>query len=161
MMENTITHSKTFIVDGNSLMDTVRQLLSDGWRKRKAQIFFKERNNYTLEMNGENNPLWQLTIEPKTNEFDVNDWKLLQDLRRVNNLGNNKYFKKLYVNEKNKTEILTLINTMKHNNFNLIFNNDYIVFRTKRNKIKIFKVAAAMDLIEQPDGWYVGQKRIL
>jgi len=142
-------------------MDTVRQLLSDGWRKRKAQIFFKERNNYTLEMNGENNPLWQLTIEPKTNEFDVNDWKLLQDLRRVNNLGNNKYFKKLYVNEKNKTEILTLINTMKHNNFNLIFNNDYIVFRTKRNKIKIFKVAAAMDLIEQPDGWYVGQKRIL
>ena len=159
-MENVVTHSKTFIVDSN-LVDTVRQLLSSGWRKRKAQVFFKERNNYILEINGEGNPIWNLTIKPRTNEFDENDWKLLQDLRGLNNLGKNKYSKKLYVNDKNKSEILSLISVMKRNNFNLIFNNDYIVFRTRQNRIKIFKVAAAMDLIEQPDGWYAGQKKIL
>lgn len=159
MMES-IIHSKTFIMN-SSLMDLVRQLLSDGWRKTKANNFYKERNTYILEINGDDSPIWYLTIKPKTNEFDMNDWKLRQDLKRLNNIGKNKYFKKLYVNDDNKKRILNLITAMKSNSFNLIFDNDYIVFRTRQNKVKIFKIAAAMDLSEQPDGWYAGQKRIL
>lgn len=159
-MESKTTHIKTFVVDVE-LMELVRQLLSEGWRKSQALVFFKERNHYILEMDGKDNPLWQLNIKPKTNEFDENDWKLRQDLRQLNNLGKNKYLKRLYVNDKNRKEILNLISAMKTNSFNLIFDKDYIVFRTRQNKIKVFKIAAAMDLIEQPDGWYAGQKRIL
>jgi len=159
-MGSETTQAKTFIVS-TGLMELVRELLSNGWRKREEQIFFKERNHYTLEMNGKDNPLWRLEIKPKTKEFDENDWKLRQDLSRLNNLGKKKYFKKLYVNDGNKKDILKLISAMKSNNFNLIFDNDYIVFRTRQNKIKIFKIAAAMDLCEQPDGWYAGQKKIL
>ena len=160
-MESNTSHVKTYVVD-TDMIEIVRHLLSDGWRKKSAQVFFLERNHYILEIDGRDNPLWQLSIKPKTKEFDENDWKLLKDLKKLNNLGDKRrYFKRLYVNDGNKREILALIAAMKSNNFNLIFDNNYIVFRTRSNKIKVFKIAAAMDLSEQPDGWYAGQKRIL
>lgn len=155
------THIKTFIFKGN-LIEIVRNLLSTGWRKRKKNIFFKERNNYTLEIDGTNSPMWNVGVEPRNEEFDEEDWKFRQDLRSLEHLGQKKnYFKKLYVNDDNKREIKNLICAMKKSGYNLIFNNDYILVRTKQDRIKIMKLAATMDLIEQPDGWYAGQKKIL
>ncbi len=86
----------------------------------------------------------------------------MQDIRKLKYLGKNlNQRKKLYFNDNNRAEIRTLIKTMRNNKFNLIFDNNYIVFRTKEDKVKVFKIAASMDLVEQHDGWYVGQKKIL
>ncbi len=160
-MEKEVILTKTYIINDN-LMDTVKQLLSEGWRKRKAQVFYKERNHFIIEFNGQSNPIWILSVTPKTNEFDLQDWKLLQDIRKLKYLGKNlNQRKKLYFNDNNRAEIRTLIKTMRNNKFNLIFDNNYIVFRTKEDKVKVFKIAASMDLVEQHDGWYVGQKKIL
>lgn len=158
-MEKEFVQTKTFIVSDN-LIETVRHLLSDGWRKLENYCFFKERNNYVLKIDGSKHPMWQIEVKPKTNEFDNNDWKLRQDMRNLLQLGKEGHRKKLYVNDKNRKDITNLISMMKQNNYNLIFNNEYILFRTKSNSVKIFKIAAAIDLVEQLDGWYVGQKRM-
>jgi len=143
-------------------MEVVKQLLTNGWRKSEPHVFYKDRNNYNLKINGKNHPMWIAEITPKTNEFDENDWKLHQDMKSLVNLGKpSSQYKKLYINnDKTKTDLMVLIKAMKQNGYNLIFNQEYIAFRTKTNGVKIFKIAAAMDLTEQPDGWYIGQKKI-
>lgn len=158
-MEATLV--KTLIFNGN-MMEIVRNLLASGWRKRRKSVFYKERNNYTIEIDGSNSPMWSVAIEQKNEEFDEEDWKLRQDLKSLSYLGQKKnHFKKLYVNDANKSEIKNLIEAMRQSEYNLIFNNDYVLFRMKQDKVRIMKLAASMDLVEQPDGWYVGQKKIL
>lgn len=160
-MENTASLTKTYVTNSN-VLDTVGQLLSEGWRKQRAYVFYKERNNYTIIFNGVNSPMWELSVIPKSAEFDLQDWKLLQDMKRLDRLGENKkYAKKLYINDGNRLEVNTLINMMDKNQFNLVFDDDYVIFRTQQDKVKVFKVAAAMELSKQPDGWYAGQKKIL
>jgi hypothetical protein len=160
MMETTHLN-KTLIVNSSNQVDVVRRLLADGWRKKEALVFFRDRNNYRIEINGKGHPMWNVTVVPKTSEFDEFDWKLRQDMKKLNNIGSKNNRRKLYVNDQNRNELKGLISTMKQNNYSLIFNNEFIVFRTKANEVKVFKVAAAMDLAERPDGWYAGQKKIL
>jgi hypothetical protein len=152
---------RTLIVNG-TVVDVAKQLLTNGWRKSGPYIFQRERNNYNLKIDGTNHPMWKIEIEPKTDEFDDNDWKLRQDMRSIANIGKpSADSKKLYINnEKTKADLMMLIKAMQDNTYNLIFNNEYIAVRTKANKLKIFKIAAAMDLTEQPDGWYAGQKKM-
>jgi hypothetical protein len=159
MAAETIQLNKTFL-SNNQLLDVVKQLLSDGWRKKKDGIFYRVRNTYTIEVNGINHPIWDILIIGKLPEFDENDWKLKQDVNKLKNLGQASR-RKLYINQSNAEEVGHMVAALKRNRFNLVYDNDYLVLRTSANEIKVFKLAAIMDLIEQKDGWYVGDKRVL
>jgi hypothetical protein len=158
-MKDTISHS---LIVNEQMVDVVRSLLSSGWRKSKAKLFYKERNNYKIEIDGTNSPIWNVYITPKNEAFDEKDWKLLQDFRKLKHIGSEKAkTKRLYVNENNKEEISALVDTIKNNNYNVVFNKDYIVFKTDIDQVKVFKVAASIFMTEGEDGWYIGEKRVL
>lgn len=149
---------RTFVSPGSE-MEVVRHLLSDSWIKKSALVFQKPRNNYTIEVNGKDHPMWTIKVTPKSDMFSNHDWKLRQDFKRLKNLGK-PIDRRLYMNENNKQEIRSLLQAMMENGFQLIYNNNYVIFRD-RQQINIFKIAAKMNLVPQPDGWYAGQKKIL
>lgn len=157
-MDNKAGISKTFVVSTTD-METVKNLLSNGWQKEKAFLFAKDRNHYKISVNGTSHPIWSVDILPKNEHFDLNDWKLQKDLKSLYKLGTTRN-KKLYINDNNREELQFLVDTLDERGFDLIFDEDYVVLR-RNGKVKIFKIAASMTLAEQHDGWYIGQKRIL
>jgi hypothetical protein len=153
--------SKTFVVNGE-LIDTAKSLLGSGWLKKSETIFVRERNTYTIELDSSHHPMWNVIVTVKNpQEFDENDWKLRQDLGKLRGLGSKQVEKKLYLGDTNKDEIGRMVQALKKNQFNLIYDNNYLIIRSRPNAIKVFKLAAALELVEQPDGWYVGQRKIL
>jgi hypothetical protein len=151
--------SKTCVIN-DPLINTVQNLLAAGWRKKEDRLFYKGRNTYIIELNGNYHPMWGIEITPINDGFDPNDWKLRKDLNSLKNLGH-VTDRRLYLNDGNKEEIAHMISALQQNKFNLIYDNSYVVFRAAPNRVRIFKIAATMDLVEQPDGWYVGEKKIL
>lgn len=160
MMSTETTQLKKIFVVNGELLDAVRHLLSSGWQKKEDNVFYRNRNTYTIELDGKTHPMWTITVIGKNPEFDEHDWKLRQDLNRLRNLGRVSN-KKLYLNDTNREEVSRMIMALKKNSFNLIYDNDYLIMRNRPGGIKIFKLAATLELVEQPDGWYVGEKRIL
>lgn len=149
---------KNFI-EPNTDIDIVKNILNDGWKKEQSFVFFKDRNTYKIKINGKNRPLWTIEIKPKNESFDEKDWKLKKDLRSLKQL-NIKNTKHLYINDKNKQQIATLVEAMFVNEYQLVFDEDYILFRDG-DKIKVFKIAAAMSMVNQKDGLYIGNKKII
>ena len=148
------------LVSNLQLMDAVRYLLTSGWKKKEDGIFYRKRNTYTIELNSSAHPMWDINVISNGPEFDESDWKLRQDFRSLKNLGKS-YGKKLYVSDSNREELERMVDALRKNHFNLIYDNDYLVIRNKPNGIKIFKLAATLELVEQKDGWYVGERKIL
>lgn len=158
VMDNKAEIFKTLVVSATDI-DTVKNLLSNGWQKEKAFVFTKDRNNFKITVDGTTHPIWSVKILPKTDRFDINDWKLQKDMKSLYRLGSTRN-KKLYINDQNRQELQFLVDTLDDRGFDLIFDDDYVVLR-RNGRVKIFKVAASMTLAEQHDGWYIGQKRIL
>lgn len=156
--ENFTLHK--ILISNLPIMDAVRYLLSNGWKKKEDGVFYRKRNTYTIELNSSSHPMWNINVIANGPEFDENDWKLRQDFRSLKNLGK-RYSKKLYINEDNKEELSRMLDALKRNHFNLIYDNDYLVIRNKPNGIRIFKLAACLELAEQRDGWYVGERKVL
>jgi hypothetical protein len=152
------TFVQHFVIE-KSNVETIRLLLKDGWIKKETNVFIRERENYKLIFEGKTHPIWKLKIKPKNEKFSNQDWKLKKDLNSITNLGQKKS-NKLFLNDKNREEVAALIESMIENGFQLVYNNNYIIFRDK-NRLNIFKIAAKLTLQAQPDGWYIGQKRIL
>jgi hypothetical protein len=159
MSDTTQQFNKTYIINGQ-LVDAIRHLLATGWRKKEDGVFYKTRNTYNIELTGTTHPMWNVKVTPKNQEFDMNDWKLRQDMSHLRNLGNASS-KKLYLSDENREELLRMMSALRQNQFNLIYDNTYMILRAAPNKIKVFKIAASMELVEQKDGWYVGEKKIL
>lgn len=153
------TIESTFVSSKNKI-DVVRDLLSDSWVKKNKSEFYKTRNNYTIELNGKNHPLWIVKVYPKNDLFDENDWKLRQDYKSIKNLGK-KLNKNLYINENNVEEIQILIETMLMNGFRLIYSDNYVLVRENSDTLSIFKIAAKARMKGKEDGWYVGKKKVL
>jgi hypothetical protein len=149
---------KNFI-EPTSEIDIVKKLLDSGWKKEASFLFYKERNTYVIKINGKNRPIWQIEINPKNDGFDENDWKLNKDIKELKRL-NLKKTKHLYINDRNKRQIANLVEAMFINEYQLVFDEDYILFRDN-NDIKVFKIAAAMSMVNQKDGLYIGDKRII
>lgn len=150
--------TKAFVVFTTD-METVKNLLSAGWQKQKAFKFVKERNNFDIQVDGTNHPIWKVNVFPKNEKFDKNDWKLEKDIKSLLNLGKIRG-RKLYINESNRGELQFLVDVLYDRDLDLIFDDDYLVLRRGKG-IKIFKVAASMTLAEKHDGWYIGQKKVL
>lgn len=158
MMNTNKILNKSCIISGE-LYDVVKNLLINGWIKKKDGVFYKERNTYTIEVDGLYHPLWSVSVTPKSESFSDIDWKLTQDLNRLKNLGRPAN-RKLYLGEENKADLTRMMDALKRNKFNIIYDNNYIILRSGPTKVKIFKIAATMDLVENRDGWYVGEKKI-
>lgn len=157
-MDNKADFSKTFVVSATDV-ETVKNLLSSGWQKEKAFIFYKDRNHFKITVEGISHPMWTVKVEPKTNQFDVNDWKFRKDMKSLYTLGTTKN-KKLYINDQNRQELQFLVDILDDRDFDLIFDDNYIILR-RNGRVKIFKIAASMTLAEEHDGWYIGEKRVL
>lgn len=145
-------------VSANSKLDVVKNLLSDSWIKESGSEFYKNRNSYTIKLNGENHPIWEVNVKANNKTFDENDWKLRQDYKSIKNLGK-KVNKKLYINKNNREELIQLVKILLLNKLSLIYNDDYIIF-LNGDTLNIFKIAARMNLNFKEDGWYVGNKKI-
>lgn len=153
------TIHQTFVANENTL-HVAERILSQGWRKEKGLNFYKERNTYRVEIDGSNHPLWNIRVKPKNENFHIRDWKLKKDLRDLK-YKTRPLEKRLYVNEMDKQQLAAMMTIMKQKNLALIYNENFIVFRSEINGYRIFKIAAAMSLVEQKDGWYIGQKRVI
>jgi hypothetical protein len=139
----------------------IKKLLEDGWFKNKHvdDGFFKKRKNYIIAIEGANHPLWNVDIESISEQFDEQDWKLLKDLESLKHLGSVRN-RKLYINQKNKIEISRMLKEMFRTGSNLIYSDSYVILRQGK-KFRIFKTAAALDLVAKQDGLYSGSRRIL
>lgn len=150
--------NKTFIT-GTDDVSVVKSLLSRGWIKKRAFVFKKVRNSYDIEVDGSMHPLWNIKIFPKSENFDINDWKLRKDLRELRNLDKS-LKRNLYIDDKNKDEVSGLLQKMNSSGFNLIYNNNFLILR-QNNAFQIFKISSTMKLMRQKDGWYIGQKKVI
>jgi len=150
---------QTFIANEDTL-HVAERLLSQGWRKGKGLFFYKERNSYKIELDGLNHPLWDIKVKPKNEGFHIKDWKLKKDLRDLK-YRTKPLERRLYVNERDRQQLASMMTVMKQRNLALIYNENFIVFRSAMDGYRIFKIAAAMSLVEQKDGWYIGQKRVI
>jgi hypothetical protein len=143
----------------DSIICLATSLLKDGWLKNKKGVFFKRRNHYDITVENVGHPLWQITISPKTEYYDDRDWKLKKDLKSLDNIGKPRA-KKLYINEDNIREIKYLLYKMQEGNFNLLYDENYIIFQDKEENVNIFKIAAKAPLKYRKDGWFIGNKKI-
>ena len=123
-------HVKFSKIFYKNIEDPEKVLLENSWIKKNDYIFYKDRNNYIIEVNIESHPLIKVEVIPKNESFSENDWKLKQDFKRLNNLGK-KTEKNLYINNENKKIIKSMVYALIANNLILIYNDEYVVFRKK------------------------------
>jgi len=157
-MNNTFTYTKTWVVNDNFDF-IVERLLDTFWTKEKDAIFYKERNNYKIKVNGAEHPFWKINIIPTSEAFDALDWKIKQDLRKLKNLRyvNNK---QLFINKQNKNNIDYLL-TYIEGGGKIAHDDNFLLFLDQDNNLRVFKIAAWTKLQAQDDGWYLGKNRLL
>jgi hypothetical protein len=143
----------------DDILTIAKNLLTENWIKQNDLLFIKERRNYTIKLSYKSLPLVEVEAVPKNNSFDANDWKFRKDLKEIKNLGNNKNYK-VYFNEENSNEVKFLLYTLFDQNYNVVYSKNFIIVRTDKDKVNVFKVSAQTDLKIKQDGWYKGNKKI-